>query len=77
MSSGGASAGGSKKDKDKDKDDDKRRQIVTTVLDLQPNHLNHLTIGAMCTRYARTACLPQHKDAYKLDLLRMLAVARR
>lgn len=67
------------KDKEKDKEDDKRRQtILVDVLELKPVYMNHPTIASMVSKYAKMTTIP-HADgvAFKLDLLRMLAVTRR
>lgn len=59
------------------KEDERRRQFVTTVLGLSPTVLNNSPIIA--TMVAKYVKVPGHEDkaAFQLDLLRMLAMARR
>lgn len=65
------------KDKEKDKEEQQRRlHVATALLDLQPAILTNVTVAAMCTKYAKMGGSAD-RNACKLDLLRMLAVARR
>lgn len=70
--SGGQSAAtASKKDKDED-----RKRFLTTVLELPMSMWDNATVQTMCGRYVKHASLHGYKDAFKIDLLRMLAVSR-
>ncbi|AFK83879.1 B48A [miniopterid betaherpesvirus 1] len=64
------------KDKEKDKEEQRRLQAAVALLELQPALLGNPTVSTMCSKYAKMGG-NVNPDAFKLDLLRMLAVSRR
>lgn len=70
------SVSGSSSAKKADRDEEKKKYVVVHVLDLSPSHVDNPTISTFCVKYARMSSMYQYKNAFKLDLLRMLAVAR-
>ncbi|AKG51615.1 UL48A [Papio ursinus cytomegalovirus] len=58
------------------KDEEKRRHVCLNVLDLPQESMEHPVVGTMLTKYVRMSSFFTDKSAFKLDLLRMLAVAR-
>uniref|UniRef100_A0AAU7E279 Small capsid protein n=1 Tax=Cardioderma bat herpesvirus TaxID=3141914 RepID=A0AAU7E279_9VIRU len=69
--SNGASGSSSKKEEHQ-----RRLAVLNEVLDLKATFLQNPTIQNMCNRYSKMNSGEFGKDAFKLDLLRMLAVAR-
>lgn len=71
------SAPGSDKSKSaKEKEQESKRHVVTNVLELQYDMMNHETVSNMAARYAKQTGYHEDKLAFKLDLLRMLAMYR-
>ncbi|AEV80413.1 small capsid protein [Cercopithecine betaherpesvirus 5] len=58
------------------KDEEKRRHVCLNVLDLPQESMEHPVTGTMLSKYVRMSSFFTDKFAFKLDLLRMLAVAR-
>ncbi|QQL10205.1 Ja79.1 [Japanese cytomegalovirus] len=58
------------------RDEDKRRHVCTNVLDLPQESMEHPVTNTMLAKYVRMSSYFTDKYAFKLDLLRMLAVAR-
>ncbi|AEV80909.1 small capsid protein [Saimiriine betaherpesvirus 4] len=70
MSSGSGSNSGAGK-----KDEDKKRHVGIQVLELKAEYLERPVINTMLSKYARMSSMFSDKNAFKLDLLRMMAMA--
>ncbi|AEV80754.1 small capsid protein [Aotine betaherpesvirus 1] len=77
MSSGGSGGSGnsSQSKKEKDSEDKKRQHVGMQVLELREDLLNRPVVSTMLARYTKMSSLFADKNAFKLDLLRMLAMA--
>ena len=64
-------SGSSKKEEEK-----KKQQMLTGVLGLQPNMASHTVLGVFLPKYAKQNGGNVDKTAFRLDLIRMLALHR-
>ena len=65
------SGSSSKKEEEK-----KKQQMLTGVLGLQPTMANHPVLGVFLPKYAKQNGGNVDKTAFRLDLIRMLALHR-
>lgn len=70
------SASGDKNKAIKDKEQESKKHVIVNVLELNQDMMVHETIATMSSRYAKQTGYYEDKSAFKLDLLRMLAMYR-